>query len=140
MRLLAIHRGFIAGLRMLHPGWQIWVLLLLLVNLVAPLAFLETIEARVVLVVFLCAAMLQMTMFARLGFVRLLGLGHIVAWLPMVIWLWARLPPTGAAGALGKWMVLVIAIDALSLVIDFADVVRYVAGDRQPTVTLADVG
>ena len=140
MSLLAIHKGFTSGLRKLHPLWQVWVLMLLLVNGIAPLAFLETIEAKVVLVTFLFAAIVQMTMFRIFGFVRLLGLGHILPWAPMVVWLWTRLPPTGAAGAFGKWLLLVIALDTLSLVIDFVDVVRYIAGDRTPSVTVADVG
>lgn len=137
--MIAVMRGFITALRTLPPVWQIWVLLLFVVNAVAPLAFLGTIEAKVAIVAVMLGGAIMMVLFRYLGFVRLMGLGHIIPWTPLVIWLWTRLPPTGAAGAFGKWMILVIVVNSLSLVVDYVDVVRYIAGDRKPTMTMADV-
>jgi hypothetical protein len=70
------------------------------------------------------------------GFSRLLGLGHIV-WVPLLFFLWTRLGEIPAVDAFGFWVRAVIAINAMSLVIDAVDVIRYAAGERAETVNLA---
>ncbi len=133
--MLKILNGFLRGLLSLAWPWWIWVALLGAVNMVAPLFFLQTAEARVVLAAFLVAASFQMGLFAQFGFVRLLGIGHILPWLPMLIWLASRLDGINAASPLGRWVLAVLVLDAISLVIDAVDVIRYAAGDRTPSVT-----
>ncbi len=76
-------------MRMPQP-WPTWLLLLVSANLVAPLFFLGSLEARVALVGMMIGATLMMILFSRFGYVRLLGLGHI-PWLFTVPWLWSRL-------------------------------------------------
>ncbi len=77
---------------------------------------------------------IMMTMFAKYGFVRLLGLGHI-PWLFTVPWLWLQLAQTIESGAFYYWLLAVVVIDSISLVIDAVDAVRYWKGERQPTIT-----
>ncbi len=74
--------------------------------------------------------------FAVKGFVRLLGIGHIF-WVPMVPWLWTRLDQVEPESLIGYWIIAVVALNSISLIIDAIDVVRYVAGDREPYVTVA---
>ncbi len=115
--------------------WPIWMGLLILANLVSPLFFLGTLEASVVLVGFAASVTLMLTLFARFGFVRLLGLGH-TPWLFTVPWLAMRLSEGGTGGPFYYWLLGVVVLDGLSLVIDAVDVVRYWKGERQATVTL----
>lgn len=128
--------GFLKGIGTLAKPWWVWVGVLIAGNMVAPLFFLGTTEAWVVLMAFLFAAGIQMTLFHFKGFVRLLGIGHIIPWAPMLVWLWLRLEAIGTGSALGKWIVAVIVADGVSLLIDFFDVYRYLAGERTPTFTL----
>ena len=113
-------------------GWSGWVLLLLMTNMAA-VFFLPRVEAWVVLGGLGLGALLQMGLFARHGFVRLLGVGHL-HWLPMVAWLVSRLDGAADAVWFHRWLLAVIALCGVSLVIDVVDVWRYWRGDRSPTV------
>ncbi len=70
---------------------------------------------------------------AWFGFSRILGLGH-VAWLPLLAFLVDRVTEVPATDAFGLWLRAVIVLDAISLVIDAVDVVRFLRGDRAETV------
>ena len=73
----------------------------------------------------------MMFLFSRYGFVRLLGLGHIF-WIPLVIWLGARIPELNLSTPFGIWLVGVLVANIISLVIDIRDVGLYLRGDREP--------
>lgn len=122
-------------LRMPWP-WVAWVGLLMLVNAGGGLVYLATLEGRVVLGTFVLAALLLTAIHARLGFVRLMGLGHFV-WLPMIVWLAQRLGDAPAGSALRLWLWAVIVLNGASLVIDAVDVLRYLRGERAPTIPAA---
>lgn len=134
--MIRVALGFARGIQTLHKAWWAWIGLLMLVNLVGPWFFLETTEARVVLAAFLLAVVIQMGLFASRGFVRLLGIGHAIPWLPMLLWLGGRLDQIGTATAFGKWLLAVVLLDGLSLAIDLVDVGRYALGDREPSYRL----
>jgi hypothetical protein len=114
----------------------IWVLVMMFVNMVMPFVFLDSLESKVVLAAFLLGGVIQIVIFSRKGFVRLLGLGHI-AWVPMVAWLWSRLELAPQGSLFSSWMLTVIVISSISLVIDTADVVRYLRGEKEPLVETA---
>ncbi len=130
-------KGFIkfnkGVLRMSWPV-KLWLLLLVAANGVAPLFFLDRVEAQAVLAAMMIGAMLMSLLTARFGFSRILGLGHIL-WIPLVGWLAFRLGQIPADDTFGLWVRGVIVVNALSLVMDGVDVVRYAAGDRQELVT-----
>jgi len=117
--------------------WRVWVAVLFLTNMAA-VAFLPRPEAWVVLAALGVGALAQMVLFARFGFVRLLGAGH-VHWIPMVMWLYARLDGLDEAG-FRRWVMLVGLLCLVSVVIDLVDLARYAAGDRGPTVPTAAEG
>ena len=124
--------GFFRGMATLAWPWWLWVGLLGTVNMVVPLFFLGSVEARVVLAGILVGVVVQALIIGRLGFVRLLGLGHIVAWVPMLLWLVPRLASLDAGTVFGRWLLAVVVLDLASLAIDFVDVARYLGGDRLP--------
>ncbi len=129
--------GFNKGILAMAKPWQVWMVLLVSVNLVLPFFFLDKLEAMAVLVCVIASMSIMVTLFARFGFVRLLGLGHI-PWLFTVPWLWLQLGKTVESGLFYYWLLAVVVLDSISLVIDAVDVARYWIGERQPTIT-ADI-
>jgi len=113
--------------------WNAWVGLLMAANLVAPLFFLPRAEAIVAIVALNVGALIMAAIHARLGFVRLLGIGHIF-WVPMVIWFAVRAGQPDVDGSFAAWMVAVVVLNSLSLVLDGWDVFRYWRGERAPTL------
>ena len=129
-------RLFLKHIRNMPPPWQIWVAFLFMTNMGA-VFFLPRAEARVVLGGLLLAVFQMNIIFTRLGFVRLLGLGHF-HWIAMLAWLVLRLNSISGEPILYRWVVTVIFCCGLSLVIDTVDVVRYLLGEREPTVVIRE--
>ncbi len=110
--------------------WQLWLALLVAGNMVVPLLFIDRLESQVVLGAMVGAFILMVVLTGFTGFTRLLGLGYLVFWTPAVIYLFGRLGETPANDFFGIWLRLLLAINILSLIIDAADVIRYIGGDR----------
>ncbi len=124
---------FHKGIMKMPIHWQLWLMLLVAANMITPLFFLDRIEARVVLGAVLLGMMLMVLLTAWSGFTRLLGLGHIF-WIPLLIFLAMRLEQIPTGDFFGLWIRTLIGLNAASLILDAADVVRYLAGDRAETV------
>ena len=92
--------GLIKSTLQMPIPWLVWVAFLGAANLVAPLYFIQTLEARMTLALFCAGVITQSLIHAKLGFVRLLGIGHIY-WIPLVIWLGFRLGEFGIEGSFG---------------------------------------
>ena len=113
--------------------WQPWLMLLVTVNFLIPIFFINRFEAQLVLVAFIAGTLLMTLLTSISGFTRLLGLGHIL-WFPLLYFLWSRLGETPTSDFFAYWIRTLMVLNALSLVIDAVDVVRYIAGDREETV------
>ena len=71
-------------------------------------------------------------LFDRLGYVKLLGLPHIVLWTPLVIYLVALLRRKDMPNW-PRWIIIVVLGTILiSLAFDYTDVMRYLLGERAP--------
>ena len=101
-----------------------------LINL-SSIFFLPRTEAWVVLVTGLLAATIMTVLHTKMGYVRLVGIGHFV-WVPMLIWLVFRLDNIPEGTLFRGWLLTLIAMDTVSLLFDIVDLVRYVRGDRTP--------
>jgi len=132
-------QGFMRGMMSLTAWWWPWIGLLMGLNFIAPWFFLGHTAAVATLVAFLIAATIQMVLFRRYGFVRLLGAGHLVPWTILLPYLALQIPQVDLSTPFGIWLVALVACDGLSYVIDVVDVVRWVRGEREPAVTLDDV-
>ena len=119
---------FVRNIFRMPRAWWPWMAGLPLVNL-SSIFFLPRTEAWVVLGTGLLAATIMTGLHARLGYVRLVGLGHFV-WIPMLIWLVPRLDQIEPGTVFYAWLLILITMDTVSLVIDAVDVLRYVSGDR----------
>lgn len=129
--------SFIRTMLSLPKPWVAWVMLLMAVNFVIPFYYLATIEAQVVLGAALIGAIIQTAIFSTKGFVRLLGIGHIL-WIPMVAWLWSRLDLTAPSSVFQFWLIAVVVLNSISLVVDATDVIRYRNGERDPHVEIGN--
>ena len=124
---------FMRSLRKMPLYAQLWVALLAMANGIAPLFFSGRIEADVTLIIFLASVALMAVLTKNYGFTRILGAGHFL-WFFLLIYLATRLDAVPAADAYGLWLRAVMIINAISLVIDVTDVVRYVRCDREEMV------
>ncbi len=77
----------------------------------------------------LLAATIMTVLHAKLGYVRLVGIGHFV-WIPMLIWLVFRLDHIPGGTLFYNWILILVAMDTVSLLMDIVDLVRYLRGDR----------
>ncbi len=111
-----------------QPTWLVaWVLWMMAVNLASVLWVGTRVEARWVLGAFALAASFMQVLFWAVGYARLLGLAHVLAWTPLVVYLarrWPRLEP----GPYRAWVGALLATDVTSLVVDYTDVARYLLG------------
>lgn len=115
--------------------WNLWVGVLALVNMVGGLVYIRTPEGQMALACLMLAFLIMWGIYVKKGFVRLLGLGHLIAWTPQVVWYAQVVLQGNAAGWFLYWLMSVIVVNGLSLVIDFVDVVRYSLGEKQPMNT-----
>ena len=124
---------FNKGMMRMPFHWQLWLLLLVVVNVVIPRFLVNRLEAQVVLGTMVVNMMLMTLLTGLTGFSRLLGLGHI-PWLLLLYFLWTRLDQIPAGDFFGIWIRVLMVLNVLSLAIDSVDVARYVAGEREETV------
>jgi hypothetical protein len=108
--------------------WWPWMAGLPLINL-SSVFFLPKTEAWVVLGTGLLAATIMTALHAKLGYVRLLGIGHFV-WIPMLVWLGFRLDKLHEGTLFRGWIMTLMAMDIVSLLLDVVDLIRYLRGDR----------
>ncbi len=125
---------FNRGVMKMPIHWRLWLMVLVTANMIVPLFFIGHLEAQVVVAALLASMILMTVLTGLAGFTRLLGLGHVF-WIPLLYFLWARLDQIPADGVFGVWLRVLIMLNVASLAIDAVDVARYIAGDREQTVT-----
>lgn len=120
-----------------QPQWvQIWVNVLFLGAFVLPATLLIWKPSRIAGLATVTASVLAAGgvywLYGQLGYVRLLGLPHVILWAPLVVWLWRQRARADMPVWPRRIILLVCAVIAVSLVFDTADVLRYLLGQRQP--------
>ena len=109
---------------MQQPTWVPgWVLILAAVN-VASVGFWSEPLAKVIFVTFMLSAMLMMGLYARFGFEKILGLGHIL-WIPLLAYVLMEIP-TAKDSFKGYLIILSISM-VVSLALDIVDAWKYFA-------------
>jgi hypothetical protein len=120
--------------------WKPWLLTLLFANMILPWFYISRLEAQVILGVALLNGATFVVLTAISGFTRLIWLAHVY-WIPLVYFLWSRLDRIPCDDIYGFWIRAVIVVNALALVHDATNVIRYLAGDRSEMVAgLGDDG
>ncbi|MGB0921038.1 MAG: hypothetical protein ACPG06_02195 [Alphaproteobacteria bacterium] len=116
-----------------EPIWlQAWVLWMVIVNLgiaiFIPFKWARK-EAWVIAIAMVINIAFMNFLFSQTGYTRLLGLSHILIWTPMLVWLAPRLKRHGTGNLYGLGLHTVFITNALSLIVDYIDLVRYLVGD-----------
>ncbi len=121
------------------PTWvYIWVMWMGIINVAAVLFLIRRtdgkfrighIEAVAILATMGVMATFMGWLFDQVGYVRLLGLPHMLFWTPLAIYLWKRLNHHSQTSVFGIYLRVLLATITISLVIDYIDVGRYLAGD-----------
>lgn len=88
------------------------------------------IEVFVILATLVAIALFMEWLYSQVGYVRLLGLVHIVFWTPLAAYLWTRLKLHPVRSVFGIYLRILLITIVASLVIDYIDVGRYLSGER----------
>jgi len=121
-----------------EPLWlKSWLFVLVSVHLASLVFFVDRAGARwtlrrepiAVLASFLLAGLLMNWLYGQVGYVRLLGLAHLVAWTPAYVWILTRRREIGSDSWFGRWIHAYLVVAGISLAIDAIDVVRHLLGD-----------
>lgn len=91
-------------------------------------------DGAIMLAAMALAFVLMQLLFNAVGFVRLLGLPHVVAWTPLAIYLTMRLRGGAFAGFRKLAVLMVLVTICISLAFDYVDVARYLMGETAPMV------
>lgn len=113
---------------MSEPLWlQAWVYWMMVLNSAA-LLFLRYPQGKAVLAAWVGNIITMSILFEMVGYVRLLGLSHVIWWTPLVIYLF-RSRASFPAGLAATWLWVLLITNSASLVVDYIDVLRYLMGD-----------
>ncbi len=108
---------------------RLWVFWLMAVNTASLLFVFRHVPARWVLLAWVINMPLMNYLYETYGFVRLLGLSHVLVWTPLVIYLGRHWRGFDRRTLFGAWAMTLIVTNGISLAFDYIDVVRYFAGD-----------
>lgn len=118
-----------------QPQWvQYWLYALLFGILVLPLALLLWKQTRLTAVITIAAAVIAgfgvSWLYDRLGYVKLLGLPHILVWTPLALYLYGQIKREDMPVWPRRIMIVIMAMFVVSLAFDYVDIVRYMLGER----------
>ncbi len=112
--------------------WNVWVQILILVNMGGGLYFIQTLEGKITLACLMGSFVVMTIIYSQKGFVRLLGMGHVLFWTPLVFWMGKGLDSGSLENPFRLWILSLVTVNSISLIIDYVDVIRYWGGDRDP--------
>lgn len=114
------------------PAILYWVYWLMIINTASILFIIHRVEARWTLAAWLLNGIIIMPyLYDQFGFVRLLGLAHIIVWTPLLVYLLQRRAHFALPSITGIYFWLLIVTNAVSLGFDYVDLARYFLGDAQ---------
>lgn len=122
-----------------QPAWiGIWLNVLLVGAFILPLALLIWRQSRLAGILVVAASVVggvaTTWLFEQMGYVKLLGLPHILVWTPAAIYLFALIRREDMPLWPRRIMIVVLATITISLIFDYTDVARYALGERAPLV------
>lgn len=118
-----------------QPDWiRLWVLWLLLSANAMWIVLLIMPGARrdglLILAVNVVMGFAMSALYEEIGYVRLLGLPHLIFWGPLLVYLALRLKRGAYDRIAGGVVAVGIVTLSVSLAIDLVDVIRYLLGER----------
>lgn len=118
-----------------QPQWvQLWSNWLFVGAFLLPLTLAFWKQGRVIALVTLIATIaMSLTtywIFLQLGFVRLLGLGHLPFWIPLAYYFYQQIKRQDMPTWPHRILMIALATISISLIFDTIDVARYILGER----------
>jgi len=122
-----------------QPAWiSYWLKWLAFGAFILPLALLIWRQTRIAAVGAIVAGVVGAFatgwLYDQMGYVKLLGLPHIVVWTPLAVYLFILLKRQDVSTWPKRIIVVVLATILISLAFDYTDVARYLVGERTPLV------
>jgi len=122
-----------------QPVWITWWLNWMLVGVFAPpLLLLIWRQSRLPAVISIVANVASgfgvVWIYDQLGYVKLMGLSHVVLWTPLAIYLFMQIRRPDMPQWPRRLMWLMLATITVSLAFDYLDVLRYLLGERSPLI------
>ena len=120
-----------------QPAWVgYWVNWLFVGAFILPFGLLVWKETRITgiitLVSSIAAGMGVMWMFEQMGYVKALGVPHILIWTPLAYYLFRQMQKPEMRVWPKRLIAVSLATILVSLVFDYVDAVRYLLGERTP--------
>ena len=121
----------------LQPEWiSIWLRILFFGAFILPVSLViwkpTRLAGLLTVVASFAAAFATGQLYNMVGYVKLLGLPHIVFWTPLMVYLFAVWRKPELTKIPKIILSVVMAVILISLVFDYFDLIRYVLGDRTP--------
>jgi hypothetical protein len=125
------HWRRIARSWMAMPLWvKLWLVALNAVFLGA-LTFVPSTLARVVLIAYVASGPLMLAFaFFQGGLSRIMGIGHLIPWTPLAIWLPLHMASGSMGGGAQVYSAVLILVCTICLAFDACDVWRWMRGER----------
>jgi len=123
----------------LASGWQtVWLYWMSFAIIVTPLVLIFSKSTRLDAVIVLLTNIAMLVgmgwIYEQIGYVRLMGIVHVILWTPLFIYLFLR-AKNGEMPLLCRLIIWMFAATlAVSLVFDYTDVVRYLLGERDSMI------
>ena len=89
-------------------------------------------ESLAILASFVAVGITMNWMYAKVGYVRLLGLPHLIFWTPIFFWMLGKFRRDAYSGPFKYYAFFFLVIVGTSLITDTSDLIRYLLGDHQP--------
>jgi hypothetical protein len=123
----------------LASGWQtVWLYWMSFAIIVTPLVLVFSKATRLDAVIVLLTNIAMLVgmgwVYEQIGYVRLMGIVHVILWTPLFIYLFLR-AKNGEMPLLCRLVIwMFVATLAVSLVFDYTDVARYLLGERDSMI------
>jgi hypothetical protein len=121
----------------LQPAWiGMWLNWLMIGGVFLPLVLFVWPSTRIAALLSVLAAvgsgLAVFFMYNKMGYVKLLGLPHVILWTPLV-WYYLTLLRGDTIPLIARYvMYVVLATILISLAFDYVDFIRYILGERAP--------
>jgi len=115
-----------------------WLNILLFGAFILPVSLLIWKETRITAIITVAASVLggiaTQWLFDQMGYVKLLGLPHIIVWTPLAYYLYKQITKSDMPVWPKRIMMFTLATILISLAFDYVDVLRYLLGETTPLV------